>query len=112
MLAANHGAVVMASIGLASFIDESLRRSAQRGYHPTDFIRMRAQYKTVPAIERLVKSGEIQSGFKKLKQLDLLEWSIEAAVQNFPDEFTPEARACANFRLGPLDDDTLNARRS
>ena len=92
----------MASIGLESFIDESIRRSAQRGYHPTDFIRMRTQYKTVPAIERLVKSGDVQSGFKKLKQLNMLEWSIEAAVLKFPDEFTDQAKECAAFRLGPL----------
>jgi len=32
---------------------------------------MRRQYGTVDAIERLVQSGDLQSGFKRLNQLDL-----------------------------------------
>jgi hypothetical protein len=60
---------------------------------------MRHRYKTRPAIENLVVSGEIQSGFKRLKELNLLKWSIEAAVLKFPKEFSAQARQCAEFRL-------------
>jgi hypothetical protein len=60
---------------------------------------MRAQHGTVEAIERLVQSGDVQSGFKRLKQLGLLEWTIEAAVMKFPTEFTRNARQCAEWRL-------------
>jgi hypothetical protein len=58
---------------------------------------MRMRHGTIAAIEKLVQSGEIQSGFKRLKDLGLLEWSIEAAVIRFPDRFTPVARD-ANVR--------------
>jgi hypothetical protein len=93
-----------------AFIDEGIRQSENRGYHPTVFTRMRQQYGTIPAIERLVKAGEIQSGFLKLQKLNMLEWSIEAAVQKFPDKFTQEARDCADFRLKNINDKALRTR--
>jgi hypothetical protein len=65
---------------------------------------MRARHGTVTAIEKLMQSGEVQSGFKRLKSLELLEWSIEAAVMKFPNRFTPVARQCAEFRLGLIHD--------
>ncbi len=97
---------------LEAFIDESILRSRKRGYYPSEFIRMRGRDKsrTVDAIERLIKAGEIQSGFKRLQQLDLLEWSIEASVLKFPDQFTAEAIACADFRLRNINDPVLRTR--
>jgi hypothetical protein len=89
----------MATDDLEAFIDESIRRSIRAGYHPTIFIGMRARHGTVEAITKLVQSGEIQSGFEKLRQLGMLEWSIEAAILKFPGRFTPTARECAQFRL-------------
>jgi hypothetical protein len=41
---------------------------------------MRRQHGAIEAIERLVQSGDIQSGFKRLQQMALLDWTIEAAV--------------------------------
>lgn len=41
----------------------------------------------------------MQSGFKRLHKLALLEWAIEAFVENFPDEFTKDDLECASFRL-------------
>jgi hypothetical protein len=94
------GTKIMANIDpLEAYIDEGIRESIKHGYHPTVFIGMRQRYKTKPAIEKLLISGEIQSGFKRLKELNLLQWSIEAAVMKFPSEFTPQARECAEFRL-------------
>ena len=85
---------------LEDFIEESIRLSRQRGYHPTAFIEMRARLGTKGAIERLVISGDIQSGFKRLKALSMLEWTIEAAVLQFPEVFTNrEVRAAAEWRL-------------
>jgi hypothetical protein len=60
---------------------------------------MRRQYGTIEAIERLVQSGDIQSGFKKLRKLGLLDWTIEAAVTKFPHVFTRHARECSEWRL-------------
>ena len=73
--------------------------SKERGYIPTAFIAMRRQYKTLEAIERLVQSGDIQSGFKRLCKLHLLDWTLEAAVTKFSEEFTRNARECAEWRL-------------
>ena len=87
------------SVELEEFIDESIRQSRQKNYHPTVFIRMRGEYGTVEAIKKLVISGEIKSGFKRLEKLDLLEWSLEAAVLKFPNEFTSEYQEAAKWRL-------------
>ena len=88
-----------ASPALEAFIDKTIELARERGYNPTVFQGMRRQYGTHEAIERLVQSGDIQSGFKRLMQLNLLEWTIEAAVTKFPIEFSRNARQCAEWRL-------------
>jgi hypothetical protein len=88
-----------ASKELEAFIDETIKRGRAKGYHPTVFIGMRQTYDTIPAISKLVQSGDIQSGFKRLEKLNLLEWTIEAAVEKFPDEFSKDDLECASFRL-------------
>ena len=88
-----------ASLALEAFIDKSIKLAKERGYNPTIFIGMRRQYGTADAIERLVQSGDLQSGFRRLKQLDLLDWTIESAVIKFPTEFSRNARQCAEWRL-------------
>jgi hypothetical protein len=93
------GAKRTASPSLEAFIDEGIRLSKKRGYNPTIFIGMRHEHGTIDAIERLVQSGEIQSGFKRLKQLSLLDWTIEAAVIKFPAEFSNNAKQCAEWRI-------------
>ena len=98
----------MASAELESFIDETIVVSAQKAYHPTTFIGMRQRHGTVEAISRLVVSGDLQSGFSRLKKLGLIEYTIEAAVMKFPMEFSKTAQECAAFRLrivqgGPTD---------
>lgn len=84
---------------LEAFIDEGIRLAKEYGYHPTEFIRMCERWKTKEAVRRLVISGEIQSGFKRMKQLGLIDWTIEAAVLNFPSQFDAEVQAAAKWRL-------------
>ncbi len=88
-----------ASPALEAFIGKSVELAKERGYNPAIFIGMRRQYGTVDAIERLVQSGDLQSGFKRFNQLALLDWTIESAVTRFPAEFTRNARQCAEWRL-------------
>ena len=91
---------------LDQFIDESLRQSKRKGYSPTAFLRMRATRGTVEAVRRLVQTSDRHSGFVRLRTLDLLDWSLEAAVLRFPGEpgFTRETVAYAKARLdGILD---------
>ncbi|UWU68201.1 hypothetical protein [Bradyrhizobium sp. NC92] len=85
---------------LDAWIDESIRISAKHDYHPTAFVGMRARHGTVEAIKRLVSQGDIQSGFRRLKELGLKEWTIEQAVINFPGDFpNRELREAARWRL-------------
>lgn len=84
---------------LEAFINESLRRSAPLGYVPTRFMEMREDWGTAEAIRRLVVNGEVQSGFKRLVQLGLIDWTIEAAAIRFPKIFNKDIRAAAQFRL-------------
>jgi len=85
---------------LEEFIDLSIAKSGQKGYHPTTFIAMREERGTVPAIEYLVTQGEIQSGFRTLERLGMIGWTIESAVLKFPGDFTNrEVREAAAWRI-------------
>jgi hypothetical protein len=91
-------------VTLEQFVDELIRRARPRGYVPTIFMRMRAEYGTVSAIKRLVETSEAQSGFRRLKELGMLDWSLESAVLKFPDQFTRKTIEYARARLqGILD---------
>jgi hypothetical protein len=63
---------------------------------------MRQSLGTILAISKLVRSGDLQSGFTRLEKLDLLDWTIEAAVERFPDEFDKHDIECAAFRLSEV----------
>lgn len=84
---------------LESFVDESIDVSRKNGYNPTTFISMRIRHTTKGAIARLVVNGTIQSGFERMAQLGLLDWTLEQAVLNFPSEFPREVREAAEWRL-------------
>ena len=85
---------------LDAWINKSIRVAVEHGYHPTTFIEMRGNLGTKAAIERLVLSGGSQIGFRRLRELGLLAWSIEAAVCKFPSEFpNRELREAAETRL-------------
>jgi hypothetical protein len=90
---------MQASTALDAYIDESIGVAIAHGYTPSTFQRMRRDHGTLEAMSRLVKNDDIQSGFRRLKQLGLLQWTIEAAILRFPDEFTRDARECAQWRL-------------
>lgn len=88
---------------LEIFIDEGLRRGRALGYRPTVFLDMRERLKTQPAIKQLLKQGDIQSGFKRMVQLGLRDWTIEAAAIKFPSLFAKDIRAAAQWRLEQAD---------
>ena len=98
---------------LEAFIDKSIRQAVAHKYHPTTFIKMR-RGGTVAAISRLVQSGEIQSGFKRMKALGLLKWTIEEAVIQFPEQFSRDDLECAKFRIRMANEEigNKNAQRS
>jgi hypothetical protein len=85
--------------GLELFIDESIRRWQAGGYEPTLFKAKRAQDGTLVTITQLVEGGELHAGFEKLRSLNLLDWSIEAAVLRFPGRFNEATIEAAEARL-------------
>jgi hypothetical protein len=107
MLSGKQGteAPMQASDPLEAWVDESIRRSQQAGYDPIVFIRMRQDHATVRAMERLMQSGQIQSGLIRLRDLGMAEeWSVEAGILRFPERFTPAAREAARWRLDHIDE--------
>ena len=88
-----------ASQELEAFIEEGHRRAVERGYRNTGFMQMHARYGTIEAITRLVKSGEIKSGLRRMIELGLAEWTIDAAVAKFPEHFPADVQAAAQWRL-------------
>lgn len=99
---------IVQSDPLEAWVDESIQRSRAKGYDPFAFIDMRKRHQTIPAMERLVQSGHIQSGFIRLRDLGMAEdWSVEAGILKFPERFTVAARACAQFRIDHINDEEL-----
>ena len=82
-------------------VQEAIDVSRRRGYDPHIFVRMCEHHGTVAAMERLMvaPSAVPQSGFRRLRELDLLEWSVEALVLRFPEQFSADARKIADWRL-------------
>ena len=88
---------------LEEFVNESIRQSAAKGYNPTTFMTMREKYTTIEAINKLLKTSDPQSGYKRMVQLGLKEWTLESAVQMFPAIFTDKlVQANATARLEGL----------
>jgi hypothetical protein len=84
---------------LEKHIDEGIRRSGDIGYYPERFVQMRRHLGTKGAMERLVTSGDIQTGFQKLVDAGMPEWTMEAAVIKFPALFGKNVHAAAQWRL-------------
>jgi hypothetical protein len=94
--------MVKASKELEACVDESVRVSIKHGYRPVNFMRMRDDLGALGTIKRLVINGELQSGFRRLKKLGIVEWSLEQAVRNFPREFSKAEIECAHWRIETL----------
>ena len=85
---------------LRKWVAESLRLSIKRGYKAGHFIEMWMANRSERTLERLVISGEIQSGFARMVEIGLIDWSMEQGVINFAPLFTnPEVVDAAKFRL-------------
>jgi hypothetical protein len=90
------------AVDLDSFVDSALKQFSAHGYVPAFFMQMRTRLGTKEAIERLVVSGEMQSGIQRLKRLNLLDLSIEATVLRFPEIFRHDIQEAAKFRLAQV----------
>lgn len=71
------------------------------GYNPSIWNRMVEEHGGVVTARRLIKSGDMQTGLRKLLSLGRLELTVEHAVldERWHDLFTDEERDLARWRL-------------
>ncbi|MFD9900253.1 hypothetical protein [Mesorhizobium sp. NPDC059025] len=88
-----------ASQELRAFVYEGIRRGAAKGFDPSGFIKLLDTYEMKRAISKLVTGEDIHGDFQRLIELELVDWSVEAAVVKFPTEFSERDIECAKLRL-------------
>lgn len=88
-----------ASQQLRVFVYEGIRRGAAKGFDPSAFIKLLDTYEMKRAISKLVTGDDILGDFQRLVELDLVNWTVEAAVEKFPSEFSERDIECARIRL-------------
>lgn len=84
---------------LEEFVDKSIALNIEHGNTPHTLIQMRERMGTVAAITSLVPRSIATSGYLKAIKLNLIEWSLEAAVCRFPSQFDLRTRLYALLRL-------------
>lgn len=74
------------------------------GYHPSDFEGMLATASAARVTEKLVQSGEIQTGLKRLAQMGRLDLSVESIMLEleFSSLFSTQLREAAQWRLNQV----------
>jgi len=79
----------------------ALRECHQLGYHAHDFESMLTNASAVKVAEKLVVSGDIQSGLKRLAQMGRPDLSVEAMMlePQFELLFAKSLRDAARWRL-------------
>jgi hypothetical protein len=80
---------------------DSISQSRSLGYNPSEFERMLNDYGAVGVAKRLIKSGDIQSGFKALISLGRKDLTMEAIMldEHFKSLFTVAELEAAKWRL-------------
>ena len=79
-------------------------QSQQLGYFPTRFKQMVEENGGVETAKKLVLSGEIQSGLRRLKSLGRLDIAMESLMlkDKFSSLFTPAELEAAKWRLSEV----------
>jgi hypothetical protein len=83
---------------------DSIRESISLGYDPTRFTEMLNAYGGVPTAKRLVASGEIQDGIRRIVEIGHPELSMGSIMlePQFASLFTQGELAAARWRLDQL----------
>jgi hypothetical protein len=85
--------------------DEEMRRYCDEarslGYFPSDFLGMLDRYGAVAVAKKLIMSGDLQTGLRKLAKMKRLDLSIESLMlePGFRHLFSKNELASAEFRL-------------
>lgn len=65
---------------LKQIVEHGIRVCIENGYVPTRFMEMWRADPTLSMLERMVITGDIQTGLSRLAELDLLDYSVEQMV--------------------------------
>lgn len=82
----------------------AIRECYKLGYMPTRFEQMLDAADAVKVAKRLVTSGELQDGLKRIKRLGRLDLSMEQIMleKRFSPLFTAQELQAAEWRLSQL----------
>jgi hypothetical protein len=85
-------------------LHDSIVQCISLGYRPSDFIEMLDKTEGVTLAKKLVATGAIQSGLKRVKALGRPELAMESIMleDEFSGLFTDDERAAARWRLQQL----------
>lgn len=88
----------------SSQLREAIHECHKIGYHPSRFEQMLDSLGGVSMAKKLVISGELQDGLKKLAKLGRLDLSMEAIMQEerFTSLFTKPELEAAQWRLAQV----------
>jgi len=84
---------------LEAWIDVATSVCASHGFPLGRWPNMRRQHGAVKAMKKVLSLPLVSTPLCRLKRAGLAEWSVEAGVLRFPDEFTAAERENARFRL-------------
>jgi len=79
-------------------------KSVKLGYYPSRFLQMAEQSGSVQAAKKMVTSGAIPNGMKKLKKMRKLDLTIESIMikEKYQSLFTVEELNAAKWRLNSV----------
>jgi hypothetical protein len=94
---------------IEEWFDHGEKVCTRRGFPPGRWPDMRKRLGTVAAAIRVIEKLSVdETPLARLKKADLIEWSIEAGVTRFPEEFPdPKLREIAQWRMDNCDDPLL-----
>lgn len=83
---------------------DSIRQSHDLGYHPTRFEQMLDEQGALGLARKLIKSGEIQDGFKAVVKLGRKDLTMESIMlePNFQSLFSAGELEAATWRLSQV----------
>jgi hypothetical protein len=82
-------------------IQAANEKSVKLGYYPSRFLQMAEQSGSVQAAKKMVTSGDIPKGLKKLKKMRKLDLTIESIMLKgkYQSLFTTSELSAARWRL-------------
>jgi hypothetical protein len=85
---------------LDAWLDEASTRCSAKGFPPGPVPAMLKTRGNVGAMEYMVTQTPLErTPLQRLIRAGLRDWTIEAGVLKFADQFKPHVRAAAKFRL-------------